>query len=107
MNRVLPEQVVEAFRHTGLKPMQGDFFPIEGCACGLGAIFTYLCKDKNEDVAEWCENEYGDDYVQAFAAGFDGSETSIYREKNKSAYNDGKSSWELAKEKLLLMGDKR
>jgi hypothetical protein len=38
MKRITPEEVVEAYRKTGLKPMPGAYHRESGHACGLGAL---------------------------------------------------------------------
>lgn len=102
MERVYPELVIEAYKATGLKPMRGDFFPKEGCACALGAVYRYMCED-GRYVEDYLEQELTDAYVQAFAAGFDGISVDKcnYARNNPEFYQDGVTAWELVKEKLL------
>lgn len=103
MERVYPELVIEAYRATGLKPMRGDFFPKEGCACALGAVYKFMCEDEGRYIEDYLEQELTDDYVQAFAAGFDGvkQEKCKYALEHPEAYKDGVQAWEMVKEKLL------
>jgi hypothetical protein len=102
MERIYPELVIEAYRVTGLKPMRGDFFPQEGCACALGAVYKFMCED-GRSVEDYVDAELSDGYVQAFAAGFDGVtiEKCNYSQNNPEAYQDGVQAWQIVKEKLL------
>jgi hypothetical protein len=104
MERVYPELVIEAYKATGLKPMRGDFFPKEGCACALGAVYAFMCEDdKSIYIEDYLEKELTDEYVQAFAAGFDGVDIDKcnYATRNPEAYEDGKKAWEKVSEILL------
>jgi hypothetical protein len=102
MKQVYPELVIEAYRATGLKPMRGDFFPKEGCACALGAVYQFMCED-GRYVEDYLEQELTDNYVQSFAAGFDGikRDNSLYAQNYPNAYEDGVKAWEIVQEKLL------
>lgn len=103
MDRVYPELVIEAYKATGLKPMRGDFFPQEGCACALGAVYQYMCEGDGRYIEDYLEQELTDKYVQAFAAGFDGVvvEKCNYARNNPEAYQDGIKAWKMVEEKLL------
>ncbi len=71
--KITPKLVKEAYKSTGLIQMQGEYFPEEGCACALGAIYKHLNKENNVDIEIWYEeNNIDDNFIQSFAAGFDG-----------------------------------
>jgi hypothetical protein len=106
--RITPEQVKEAYDKTELKPMQGEFFPAEGCACGLGAIFAQkfgkpVSLIEDGDVIHKLEDLFPEGYRLGFVHGFDGREPSfkdnkVINETYNLGYEDGRASFEAVKE---------
>jgi hypothetical protein len=82
MKRITVEEVVEAFKVTGLKPKPGSYFDKERnedkfieCACGLGALFKAGNPEEGEDsldVTHHFDNLLGSSYRLGFVHGFDG-----------------------------------
>lgn len=97
--RITPEQVVEAYKATGLKPMRGWYFQNKDCACGLGAIAANGGCSRNEDRADrWLVRNGGfhHSYIGGFAGGFDGEQSLVpgaNAEEYKQGYADGQSAW--------------
>lgn len=112
-NRIKPEEVVEAFKSTGLTPERGNYFS-HGCACGLGAVYAAkhitLNKVYNADddliISHDLDDEYGISYRIGFVNGFDGSphvfdvqqfsRQKYVEEEYRAGYEDGKAAYELS-----------
>jgi hypothetical protein len=85
VKRIKPEEVVLAFKETGLQPEEGAFFkPSKNCACGLGALFAYTNKgeydeavktgfveDLSCEVTTYFDDIYGQSQRLGFVHGFD------------------------------------
>jgi hypothetical protein len=117
-NRIKPEEVVNAYKETGLKPKQGRYFEEEGeriCACGLGAIFDQkwglpdgsdLSDHSTMDsyVGGILQEEYPNTYIIGFAMGFDQKipagdfygKTENLKIQYETGYEDGKVAFETA-----------
>jgi hypothetical protein len=104
-NRITVEEVKNAYKETGLKPKQGNFFPEPGCACGLGAIYIQKSRKENfgkdkVSVMNKLSYTYPRIYQVGFANGFDGirkkSEfvTTVTRDHYHMGYEDGKAAYE-------------
>lgn len=96
MKRITPQEVLEAFEKTGLKPMQGDYYPFAGCACALGAIAS--SQGIEGSLYHQFSIIYGD-YQDAFTDGFDGRRKPLggLCESDELAYQDGLAAWEAVK----------
>lgn len=76
--RILPAEVMEAYRVTGLVPVQGDMggtgitYASPTHCCGEGAIAAANGIQDCGDRYAFCEVKYGMDYANGFQAGFDG-----------------------------------
>jgi hypothetical protein len=100
MNRITPEEVVEAYRKTGLTPERTgmDWFSEDG-KCGCGA--TAVMKARNPD---FCNStlKFGDaiellgvsrPYLRGFVVGFDGlSPIDMDLQEYAQGYQDGVDS---------------
>lgn len=81
MNRITPEQVVEAYRVTGLKPVREDWITLDNkCGCALTACMLhsgYSIDSINADIEQCCEPvpeevlQLDNRYVIGFVRGFD------------------------------------
>jgi hypothetical protein len=99
MKRITPQEVLEAYEKTGLKPMQGDYYPQEGCACGMGAIATsngYIDTGL-EPFYSKLFRKYGTKYHDGFTHGFDGGTVVMNNENFIKGHTDGKAAWEAVK----------
>lgn len=116
MNRVTPEQIVEAYTSTNIKPIQScwEMKTEDGkiCGCGLTAIMIKngkidgFRKLRSEDVGydelfqyAALNNNLSKSYVHGFVHGFDSynSYPSLEKADNEEEYNagfeDGLKSW--------------
>jgi hypothetical protein len=96
MKRITPEEVLKAYEKTGLKPMRGDYYPFQGCACALGVMAVTLKLSGN--LYDHFQDIYGD-YQDAFTDGFDGRRkpTGGLCKTDEIAYKDGNAAWEAVK----------
>lgn len=92
MKRIRPDEVVHAYKQTGLRPVRHGYFPAIGCACGLGAMFytTHNKIDNTRTVNEFFDELYGSTYRCAFASGFDNDEYNTHY----AGYEDGCAAWQ-------------
>lgn len=81
VEKTIAQEVIEAYKETGLTPVQGYLLSENGSACALGALFY---EDNDEwinggDGDRWCRIEdivrerygWGDDDMFDFVRGFD------------------------------------
>jgi hypothetical protein len=111
MNRITPEMVIEAYRKTGLNPVRGDYFPITGYACALGALYVAEGKYNkehnsylNSDSCMWhFKNAYGVFYQCGFVDAFDGAHM-LWPENDEYVvgYEDGRAAWNACVEAGLV-----
>jgi hypothetical protein len=81
MKRITPEEVVAAYKETGLKPVTEDFGnAVKNCGCALTALTAMVHPDTEiNDIIEAFENDdfplvsYDRNYLIDFIAGFDES----------------------------------
>jgi|SRR5690625_4341677 len=106
MKRITPEMALRAYEETGLKPMQGDYFPEKGCACGLGVMMQHIHPEINIEALDIHKFDvrvsatFGNSYKSGFAAGFDGVPEEFrgfMGTIEKAAYEDGRKVWEAVK----------
>lgn len=100
MKRITVEMLLEAFQKTGLTPMQGDYFPSPGCACGLGVIYYQFSGVANDEgVENYLDNEYDGNYKRGFAEGFDNRPNRLTRNSEEwcIGYEDGQAAWDAVK----------
>ena len=105
LKRITPEQVIEAYGTTGLKPKQKRYYSKDRtCACGIGAIFASIGDVWNDhdfpsNAAERYANiKYGYDYTQGFVQGFDSAPVGSFRsDESKQGHADGQAAWEAVK----------
>lgn len=69
MKRITPEQVVEAYKVTGLKPCRVWTTPTGGECCGMGAIA--VAAGTADHPLLWADGIYGHQYRLGFTFGFD------------------------------------
>lgn len=88
--RITPEEVVEAYRVTGLKPARKKIYG-DTCRCGLGVMAAYA--DSPVHPYDWANDEYGVPYVDGFFKGFDGWDTAgiseDWNDREWQGYEDG------------------
>lgn len=96
--RITPEEIVEAYKKTGLTPARGTF--VSGkMACGLGAY----ARSKGFDgyfVANFLEGMgITANYRTGFISGFDDTElcTCCAGLERDAAYKDGEAAWEASR----------
>lgn len=104
--QITVEQVVAAYRETGLKAVQGDYFPADGCACALGAIAVQngLRKDDLE-ISDWYENN-DFPFITPFTLGFDGlapSNSGFWTKDDWQAYKNGRAAWKACMDAGLVV----
>ena len=72
--RITVEEVLEAYRVTGMKPVQGNFFRSDGCCCAIGAVAISRGTPRtSEGVCGWAETMLHAAYLDGFIGGFDGA----------------------------------
>lgn len=75
MRRITPEEVLDAYRNKGLRPVTGTFYcsiGAVGCACALGALVNFHARyDTTTDICKRLGLEYN--YGAGFVDAFDGS----------------------------------
>lgn len=103
MKRITQDQVVEAYRRTGWRPIQEAFYGrINGqhCGCGLGVMAG---EDLGEDISDYAEALGLDhDYASGFTYGFDGN--TLYGAPGTPrmlGWQDGRAAWEAVKREVL------
>lgn len=113
MVRITPDQVVEAYRKTGVKPMQGNWHngsESDLCCCGLGALYLAA----GEPVLTLTLNSYAHhvqqvlnipgNYLIGFTNGFDGKvmpEEWVNREFEPQGFHDGRLAWATVQREIL------
>jgi hypothetical protein len=109
LKRITPEEVLEAFVSQALKPERKEYFPHDGCACGLGAIAkkqglieystlgNVYCNGTRNNLI----SVYGESYHNGFARGFDDSGSDDFGEAFAQGYEDGQAAWEAVKHLAL------
>ena len=109
MRRITPEEVLKAYEKTGLKPMQGDYFSKDGCACGLGAIAKKQGLIEYTAIGSVCcygtsinlISVYGESYHNGFANGFDDLGSDDLDRDLAQCFEDGMAAWEAVKHLAL------
>ncbi len=101
MIEITVEEVVQAYKDTGRKPTQQDFFEDNSC-CGLGALCLALGGpeiNKFESVVAYLQHKRNLElqYLSDYIDGFDGNHGSLYNE-NSPGYIRGKECWEKVKD---------
>lgn len=97
MKRINPDQVVEAFRFTKLKPLQEEYFG-DGCACAFGALYIMNGGTKLDasNVDEFADKLTGNNqYAWGFMMGFDGDKwmKDDRSEAFRMGWDDGETAW--------------
>lgn len=79
IKRIMPQEVLDAYRETGMKPITGLDWDGHGCGCALGAI-TAKTTARYVTGGAYCFShmvldQYGYEprYLAGFMSGFDGS----------------------------------
>jgi hypothetical protein len=105
MDRITPEQVVAAYKATGLTPKRNEWFCYRtNSACGMGAISVQAQGKEEADARgtfHWIADRYDADYRQGFESGFDGDKRETFdwlspaRRANRNlGYDDGQAAAE-------------
>jgi hypothetical protein len=72
VRRITVDEVKAAYEKTGLKPTRGEYIYGRFCACAMGALAVANGVPCDYDAARsWAFSQYGADYCNAFANGFD------------------------------------
>lgn len=101
--RITPEEVLSAYRDTGLLPHRHDWCDDSGsCGCPAFALWVHAGRpndgtDNVDEVArEWLVAEYGLEYADAFTSGVDGNWNPRYldwAERERQGHVDGADCW--------------
>ena len=102
--RITPEEVVAAYKKTGLRPGRYDIIPHKGFCCGLGAVTIASDGDGGLFGYSFVEAEYGSEYVSGFLLGFDA--VSPYRvvgddPRRQQGFDDGWAAQKRAYEEFV------
>jgi hypothetical protein len=114
--RILPQEVVNAYKGKDLRPQQGGILKrtVNGLlACGLGAI-AFKPRDAvvyfEHDSPEWeslyvrLERKYGQAYIEGFMTGFDTwDKPTEDTERCIQGFEDGRAAYHAAFEAFHLM----
>jgi hypothetical protein len=96
---ITPEQVVAAYRSSGLRARRSDLYSSEeGCACGLGVILHQMYGSEVDIMYDLSDTsivsqllDLSRQYVIEFMAGFD---STIILKPKTSGYYDGQRAWQ-------------
>jgi hypothetical protein len=76
VKRITPQEVVEAYRKTGIKPIEGYYLRDDDgvrCGCALGALYLAAGNPFNDmEASSWATQTFGIEYECAFMGAFDG-----------------------------------
>ena len=70
MKRITVDEVLAAYRVTGMKPCRGSALCEEDKTCALGALCLRDTGSRST-VYDWAAEHFGDKYSAQFLAGFD------------------------------------
>lgn len=70
MKRITVDEVLAAYKATGLKPLRGSAISSTHSCCALGALSQQL-RGHRRDVYSWSYQEFGTEYSTGFTLGFD------------------------------------
>lgn len=88
MTRIMPNEVVAAYRTLGAKVIRGSFGNAGAC-CAMGAI---AYEDGASDAIDWLDHKgFPMAYRESFGRGFDG--LVMLRNGSVEAYQDGQAVW--------------
>lgn len=114
MKRITPEQVVEAYRKTGLKPVRERWVAWSGgecVVCGLSAVAIAAGNEAKEieqrTIKTRCIGEMLGlpiEYVGGFADGFDDESVSESRLRDSEEFIAGHADGIAAREAVLAAG---
>ncbi len=98
MNRITPEEIIEAYKKTGTKPTRLYLIPINGKCCALGALYLYNNSAFHDyydrQILRYFYAKYSKLYIDNFILGFDSSiDRPLFENENeifRLAFNDGK-----------------
>lgn len=100
MNRIIPEQVEEAYKKTRLKPRQG-YWINDRCACGLGVVYAKKtgARSFSAGLPGKIRRRFGLslNYLEGFIVGFDGERDYSVDKEFKQGFEDGKAAWNRVK----------
>jgi hypothetical protein len=126
MNRITPKQVLDAYKQTGLKPIDGEWLEKrvlnedtddgEWCCCPLTALYCAANPDPErvyewnaghiyivDDVRKWADQEYGHDYSLGFYRGVDSDEGDDYVSPEfDEGFVDGCRAWGIVTTQLAV-----
>lgn len=77
---VTKEQIVEAFKKTGLEPVRGRFGDGISCACALTALCIAAGHSDltPHEITDWATNQFGPGTPREIMAGWDGRHLTIF-----------------------------
>jgi hypothetical protein len=108
-NSITPEYIVNAFKETGLKAIQGDYFDGENCACALGCLFKYeklgenVDQNDNDNITNILNQYMSDDFRMGVAVGFDGGNSWGLSEDYKEGFEIGKEAWKMVEKEGIVV----
>jgi hypothetical protein len=106
--RITPEEVVAAYRATGLKPAQTDTLYTDEsgalCGCAVGALWLANHSNCTNPIGEnnsygWGARKYGVQYFTDFYNGFDGIDG--YIPETEHGFSDGRAAWSAVEREIL------
>ncbi len=115
-NRIKPEDVLAAYKATGVLCMQNSYVGLRGgkrAACGMGALYIFEHPNISENMvgptgmwcSSWCLKKWGKSYMLGFGDGFDDADRSMENIESEVQYTmgycDGRASRKLILEEGL------
>lgn len=93
MRRITVEEVLEAYRVTGMKPMRRYTIIRNQCAgCAIGALAVASGVPSELDcIYDWRDKMFGASYVKGFMNSFDDTPPSMSNEQYNQGYADGQA----------------
>jgi hypothetical protein len=90
IKRITPEEVLEAYEKTGLKPKQCSFRIRDGKCCAVTVLVKAAGFNSSEELRE--ERAFSEEYFWGFVFGFDGRTG-----HDPKGGKDGQAAWEAVK----------
>lgn len=89
--RVTPEEVVDAYRKTGMRPIRGAWRNGRECGCPLAALA--LAAEAGSPVF-WSLERFGSHYAVGFINGVDKpDQDTVFNPRWDIGFKDGKAAW--------------
>ncbi len=94
-NRITPSQVIEAYKATGLEPINRGFGDGENCGCPLTALWKHSGCSGFLSPLSWSKDKHGREYSLDFVRGVDHGRSAREDALTQSEYgfDDGCAVW--------------